>query len=197
MPKANPLVRATPSISIELSSSDTITALPTANDANAMVLKLTSTYVQVEDARKLYDWAVFLSLVTSRTDNDITLEDSHLGHAIISSQSTVQDMVENILVFVSNDTAVPPQHLGMISKKIEGALTDLKTTHSKGFAEPKKSDSTHSTWEYRPLLSFPYPHRCSVGARERATKRKNVCVREQEPNQRRSRSLRGCVDSVD
>jgi hypothetical protein len=97
--------------------------------------------------------------VKGSADSHITLEDSRLGHAIIGSQSTVHDMVEMIVMFLSNNMTVPSQHLDMISKKIEEALTDLKTTHSRGAAEPKKSDSTHSSWEYRPLLTFPHPHR--------------------------------------
>jgi hypothetical protein len=87
---------------------DTITALPTAHDTNAKVLQLTSASVQVEDTRKVYDWAAFSSAVTGYTGKHITLEDSRLGHAIIGFQPTVQDMVEMIVMFLSNDMAVPP-----------------------------------------------------------------------------------------
>jgi hypothetical protein len=63
-------------------------------------------------------------------------------------------------MFLSKYMAVPPQHLDMISKKIRGGLTDLKTTNSRGSAEPKTSDSTCLSWDHRPLLSFPHSHRC-------------------------------------
>ncbi|KAF9258002.1 delta-endotoxin CytB [Marasmius fiardii PR-910] len=138
---------------------DHFSKLPTRrNSTSREVAKFAAHFVDL-NGPKSFKWPKFMDSLTAYPDVDLTLskyQDTTLGPEEITLREVAHQSVQSLQA--SSSTVLTREDIEAISKVVEGAFTDLKTTKDKGNADFSQSSSgVTSTWEYRIELSFPNP----------------------------------------